>query len=182
MLYDPKNTNIHLGPLSFAHLDEIMLWINDPDVNRNVMRVLPIMREHEAVWLRDLATSHKEIVFGIFFVADVHQKNKLIGTCGIHHISWTDRTATLGIAIGDKSYWGQKIGSTAYQLLITYAFDSLNLFRLSSIVFAFNERSIALHKKIGFVEEGIERESVYREGKRYDVIHFGLLANEYVKK
>lgn len=175
-----QEKNTLLRPLSLADLDEIMLWINDQEVNQYVGRVLPMNREAESAWISALAQNKNDIVFGI---CCVNEKSviQLIGTCGLHRINWIDRRAVTGIAIGNKAYWEKGIGSIAFRLLIKYAFLSLNLHRLSSSAIAFNDRSIALHKRCGFTLEGVSRRAVSRHDQYYDLINFGLLRDEFLK-
>lgn len=175
-----QDKNIVLRPLSLTDLDEIMTWINDLEVNQYILRVLPITKEAESSWITSLSDSKTDIVFGICYKDNAQEK--LVGTCGLHKINWIDRSAITGIAIGNKDYWQKKIGSITFHLLITYAFVNLNLHRITSSALSFNARSIAMHKRLGFIEEGREREGVYRHGVYHDIINFGLLRKEYLNK
>jgi RimJ/RimL family protein N-acetyltransferase len=42
-----------------------------------------------------------------------------------------------------------------------------------------DERSLKLHKKVGFKEEGCRRKAVYKNGQYSDVIEFGILREEW---
>jgi RimJ/RimL family protein N-acetyltransferase len=63
--------------------------------------------------------------------------------------------------------------------LLDYAFYELNLHRISLKVYSMNEKAIHLYKKLGFKEEGVSREVLFREGKWHDLIHMGVLSGEY---
>ena len=54
------------------------------------------------------------------------QEDKLIGNVAITSINWVNRTAEYGIAIWNKQYWDQGIGTEATQLSLNYAFNQLN--------------------------------------------------------
>jgi len=60
-----------------------------------------------------------------------------------------------------------------------FAFDELNLHRVTATVFSNNERSIALFEKLGFRREGVYREFLQRDGRRYDMYLYGLLRPEW---
>lgn len=75
---------------------------------------------------------------------------------------------------------GQGIGRDAFELLLNYAFNELNLYRLSLRVFSFNRRAITLYKKLGFKEEGVMREAFYRSGQWHDIHFMGILKREYM--
>lgn len=57
----------------------------------------------------------------------------------------------------------------------------MNLHRISLKVFSFNDRAIRLYTKIGFQEEGNSRQSLFRNGQWHDIIHMGILQNEYLR-
>ena len=46
-------------------------------------------------------------------------------------------------------------------------------------VWSFNEPSIALHKNLGFTEEGRYREAWYSNGAFHDEVHFGMFRREF---
>jgi RimJ/RimL family protein N-acetyltransferase len=67
-------------------------------------------------------------------------------------------------------------------VLLAYAFLELNLHRVSLRVFSLNEKAIHIYHKLGFVEEGVMRQSLYRNGQWHDIILMGLLKEEYLSK
>lgn len=70
---------------------------------------------------------------------------------------------------------GSEMGICALE----FAFERLHLHKVSAQVLDYNERSIHLHHKLGFKQEGILRAHHF-DGNRYHDIHcFGLLANEW---
>jgi len=68
------------------------------------------------------------------------------------------------------------------KLLLDYVFYEMNLHRVSLKVFSFNDRALRLYTKIGFQQEGSSRQSLFRDGEWHDIIHMGLLQNEYFEK
>ena len=105
--------------------------------------------------------------------------DKLIGFVALHTIEWNNATATLSIGIGEPAYRDKGYGSEALQLLLNYAFAELNLFRVGLDVIVNNDRAVHVYEKLGFRREGIMRSAVHREGRRYDVLHMGLLRDEW---
>jgi RimJ/RimL family protein N-acetyltransferase len=65
------------------------------------------------------------------------------------------------------------------ELIERYAFEELNLHRLSLGVFAYNPRARRAYEKAGFVVEGRERGAILRDGQRADVIIMGILREEW---
>jgi RimJ/RimL family protein N-acetyltransferase len=64
-------------------------------------------------------------------------------------------------------------------LVLRFAFHEINLHRLQLTVFAYNERAIASYERLGFVREGVFREFINHDGRRYDMILYGLLRHEW---
>ena len=86
--------------------------------------------------------------------------------------------ADLAIFIGPE-YQGAGYGREAMELALRYAFHELNLFRVQLYVFGYNTRAINLYESIGFVREGTLRQSIHRDGVRYDTYVYGILRDEW---
>lgn len=147
--------------------DYLRIMDNDP--------ARPISAESHAQWEQGWTGAPNVYHFRLRTVTD----DKLIGVVVLGGIEWTNQTASLGIAIGDPAYWGKGYGTEAMHLILGYAFRELNLYRVTSSTISYNTRSVRLHEKVGFQHEGVQRQSIQREGQRYDVIHFGILRHEW---
>lgn len=102
----------------------------------------------------------------------------IIGVIVLFNVDPVGRTAELGIAIGDKAYWGQGYGREAIGLLVDYAFRLLNLRRVFLRVHGRNERAIRAYRACGFVEEGRLRRHVWSNGDYDDLVLMGILRDE----
>ncbi|MDD1502787.1 GNAT family protein [Lysinibacillus sp. CNPSo 3705] len=109
-------------------------------------------------------------------------KESPIGIVALINIDYKNRNAECIIDIGEKEYWGKGYGSEGLKLLLDYAFYEMNLHRVYLKVFSFNDKAISLYNKIGFIQEGSSRQSLFRDGTWYDIIHMGILQNEYFEK
>ena len=65
-------------------------------------------------------------------------------------------------------------------LLIDYAFNGLDLKKISLEVISENNKAVNLYKKVGFMHEGTKREDYFLDGKRFDVSIYGMLRDEFV--
>ncbi|GIN39455.1 GNAT family N-acetyltransferase [Heyndrickxia oleronia] len=111
----------------------------------------------------------------------IEKENEVsIGTTSLINIDYKNRNAECIIDIGEKEYWGQGYGTEALSILLNYAFQELNLHRVSLRVFSFNEKAIKLYKNLGFKEEGNSRQSLYRNGQWHDILHMGILKEEFI--
>ncbi len=159
-----KGKRVSLRPVLKEDVPQFLRWMNDPDVLQYLGMSLPTMEVEEDQWFEGLAKKKQNNL--IFAVVTV--EGKLIGTMGLHNIIWADRTATTGAVIGDKAYWNKGYGTEAKMLLLNFAFNTLNLRKICSSVFAFNKRSYAYQKKCGYVEEGRRLRQRYRKGRYQD--------------
>jgi RimJ/RimL family protein N-acetyltransferase len=107
------------------------------------------------------------------------EEDRVIGELGLGGINWTAGDAWVGIGIGEREYWGRGYGSDAMNVLLRFAFETLNLKRVSLSVFEYNERAIHSYEKAGFQHEGRMRQWMQRAGRRYDLIFMGVLREEW---
>lgn len=105
-----------------------------------------------------------------------------IGIVSLINLDYKNQNAECIIDIGEKEYWGKGYGAEGMKLLLDYAFYELNLHRVSLRVFSFNERAIHLYEKMGFELERKSRQMLFRDGKWHDIIHMGILQEEYFMK
>lgn len=169
-----KDGDLVLSPVSEVYVPYLTQWANDSEVTKFLNLYLPASHEEEKEWVAGLSKRKDSDIVLIIVV-----ESTPIGSTGLHNINWRDRVATLGIMIGDKGHWSKGYGSRAIRLLVGYAFDSLNMHKVSLSVLGNNLRAQAAYKKCGFVEEGCSREHVFRNGKYEDLLHMGILRSEW---
>jgi RimJ/RimL family protein N-acetyltransferase len=156
---------IYLGPVLKEDLPVLTTWINDPEIGQFLQVYLPSTEEDEEKWLAGLSDKKSnDIVMAI----RLKENDEIIGTKGLHHINFKDGTATAGCFIGRKDLWSKGYGSEALMVMLEYAFNTLNLHKVSAEVYDFNLRSKRCLEKCGLVVEGIQKEHRYRNGRRVD--------------
>ncbi|KAI0087836.1 hypothetical protein BDY19DRAFT_1010758 [Irpex rosettiformis] len=104
-----------------------------------------------------------------------------IGNVAINSVSQKNREGSLVINILPE-FWGNGYGSEILECVIDHAFKNLALHRLSLGVFSYNQRAVATYKKLGFVEEGCLRKSVWWDGEWKDVLLLALLEDEWFER
>ena len=75
---------------------------------------------------------------------------------------------------------GLGIGAKALKAIQQIAFTQLNAHRLWLDVFTDNQTAYQLYKKVGFVEEGLLRESYLRNGAYASQYIMAILKSEYI--
>ena len=171
-----KGNKVILRPLEKNDAGLLYRWINDPATNQYLATTEPKGLGFEEAWIeKNQKPDHNNIVVGICTLG-----GQLIGTMGLHHINYINRTAITGALIGEKEYLGNGFGTDAKMLLLDYAFNELDLFKVQSSVIEFNSRSAAYSKKCGYVEEGRLRGQFFRAGKRHDDIMLAVFKDQWL--
>jgi len=116
--------------------------------------------------------------FGVRTLAD----DKLIGFVVLLRVNHVHRDAFVGIGMGDPAYRGKGYGTDAMNLILRYAFQELNLRRVSLEAVASNARAVRSYEKCGFVLEGQTRGTEFRNGIRDNIVTMGILRREWESK
>jgi RimJ/RimL family protein N-acetyltransferase len=85
----------------------------------------------------------------------------------------------VGIDICEDDHLNRGIGTEALKLWVDYLFRDSTTHKIGLETWSFNKRMIRVAEKAGFVYEGVEREMVQWQGKWLDLIHFGVLRQEW---
>jgi RimJ/RimL family protein N-acetyltransferase len=172
---------IRLRAVEMDDLDRYLAWINDAEVVQYLATAAPhpVSRVQEEEWIKQAVTHTRppEITYAI----ETLEGARHIGSVSLHRVGHPARHASLGIMIGDKTYWSRGFGTDAVLTMLRYAFEELNLNRVSLEVHDFNARAIACYRKCGFIEEGRLRQDRYRNGQYGDTIVMGVLREEFRK-
>jgi RimJ/RimL family protein N-acetyltransferase len=84
----------------------------------------------------------------------------------------------IGISLAEP-YRNKGYGSEAIRWILNWGFKTAGLHRIGIKVFAFNEGACRLYERLGFVREGIARESIFHDGKWWDEIELSMLDHEW---
>ena len=156
-----------LRPVEMGDLERCLAWMNDPEVTRWISVRYPVSRQAEEEWL--LRASQRSGPEGLSLAIETLPEGRHIGTVGLGSLRQEDRNAMLGVSIGEKEYWSRGYGTDAILTLLRFAFDEMNLHRVSLTVLIDNERAIACYRKCGFVEEGRLRQDWFQGGMYIDL-------------
>ena len=174
-----KGKSVLLRPFKRSDISYFLKWFNDPEIVQYLDMYLPMTEMSEEKFIEELGTTRARSDVLLVIEVIEGESTRPIGNCGLQGIDSKDRNATFGIIIGEKDYWRKGYALEATRLLINYGFQQLNLHRISSSAIAYNERSIKLHKKVGFREEGRLRQAMFKNGQYHDRVEFSILREEW---
>ncbi len=86
-----------------------------------------------------------------------------------------------GIGIGHE-HQRRGYAADAVGLLLAFMFGEQRFTKCEAGVYDFNTASIALHRALGFTQEGRLREHEYFAGAHHDLVLFGLTAREFAER
>jgi len=111
----------------------------------------------------------------VIFLIETLENAKVIGHVGLYNIDFRVRKAEFAILISGENNQGKGYGSLCTKFMIDYAFNELNIRRLTLSLLSDNQRAFSLYKKNGFVQEGLLINDQFKNGKYHDVILMALL-------
>ena len=165
---------IAIGPVLPEDIAPIFIWLNDFEAAKGDMAHVPVDGVTFKAWLDRNAQASFEYLFSI---RKLHEPQAL-GFVLLKNVSAIHRSAELGVRIGAEAERGRGYGSRAASLILDYAFDTLNLHRVSLSVFAHNARAIAAYKRAGFCHEGELRQANFIDGAWVNVAIMAALRTE----
>ena len=168
---------VYLSPMNEEDIELYTKWMNDFSVTDGLgMSVRVTSLESEKNYINSM-TKHGEYQFAI-----VDKSNDtLIGNGGFSNINQINRTAEVGLFIGEEEKRNIGLGTEALKLLVEYGFEYLNLNNIMLRVYSFNERAIKCYKKCDFKEFGRRHKSIQLKNKYYDEIYMEVLREDYFK-
>lgn len=168
---------LYLRPIQEGDLPDLERWINDPEVTQFLEASYPMTMADEQAWFEGLSKrKESDVVLGIV----LKEGDRFIGNMGIHRINHRHGFATTGSIIGAKEHWGKGYGTEAKMILLEYAFNTLNLRKICSLVYDYNPRSKKCLEKCGYRVEGVQKAQIFRNGRYADVYQLAVFRDQWL--
>jgi len=177
-----EGKDVRLGPIDHQKDPEIeSKWTHDSEFMR-MMEISPARPMSAAIIKKQYEKLEKQIDESknlYHFAIRAKEDDRLIGKADVQWIEWTNGNGWIQLGIGSAEDRRKGYGSQVLRMLTRFAFAELNLFRVSARIPEYNEAAIALFKKFGFEEEVRRRQALDRDGRRWDLLVFGLLNSDW---
>ncbi|WP_205126761.1 UDP-4-amino-4,6-dideoxy-N-acetyl-beta-L-altrosamine N-acetyltransferase [Nitrincola tibetensis] len=149
----------------------LITWRNHPDVRAYMYSQHQISPAEHQQWFD--RQSHDQNSH-LFIYSEESQP------CGFAQLRVAKERAEWGFYLAPeaKKGTGTRLGKT----VLDWAFQNLNLHKVSGEALDFNHASIRFHHKLGFVDEGRLRDHIKINETFHDVLCFGLLESEWAIK
>lgn len=174
-----KNDHLRLTALRKEDFAYIQQWETDLAYQRYIdtRPAVPSTLQALERTLQDILEGKAQDTVALMIRLPEHDKP--IGFIALEGIQWHHGTGWLAIGIGERQYRGKGYGKEAIRLMLDFAFNEMNLYRIGLTVFEYNTNAIGLYEKLGFVKEGTARHFMQRDGRRWDMYYYSLLRDEW---
>ena len=132
-----KGKYVGLRAIEESDLSQLLLWRNQPNYRRFFREYRELSQTNQRNWFDSKVLNDKSTE--MFSIVDINT-GELLGACGLCYIDWINRNADFSIYIGkDDLYIDEKYAIEAAQIMMKYGFEELNLHRLWSEIYSFDE-------------------------------------------
>lgn len=163
---------LYLRPFTVADItSDYLRWMSDPAVTRFL----------ESRFTKQSITTLSEFVASVladpsqyFFAIVLKEGDRHIGNIKLGPVNEVHRFGDIGIVLGEKDCWGYGYATEAISLMCLFAFETLNLHKVTAGCYANNEGSARAFKKAGFVLQGVHKDHYLSDGKYVDRIQMEM--------
>ncbi|PEX81849.1 GNAT family N-acetyltransferase [Bacillus cereus] len=111
------------------------------------------------------------------------ETEEVIGHISLGQIDNINKSARIGkVLVGDTKMRGRSIGKYMMKAVLHIAFEELKLHRVTLGVYDFNTSAISCYEKIGFVKEGLLRDSKKVGDTYWNLWEMSMLEYEWNNK
>lgn len=159
---------------------DVELYASDYDVAKNTLNIPhPYPKGSGVDFIQSELIREKKGELVTFAI--IKKENKqLIGLMSLM-IAAQHQHAELGYWIG-KPFWQKGYGTEAAKAVVDYGFRTLGLNKIYASAFKENRGSWRIMEKIGMEYEGMQKQHYFRFGQFIDLVHYGILREDYEQK
>lgn len=170
-----RGKKVLLRAIERRDLELIHKWSNSPETTLMLAGWhFPSSMQDQEKWFESLSVHSNNQRFAI-----ETEEHGLIGMANVVDLNWKDRNAYHGMMLGDKDIRGKGYGVDTIMAISRYAFEELGLMRLNGSMIAYNDASVGVYAKCGWVEEGRNRKHYFRRNQWWDKIIVGITRDDY---
>jgi RimJ/RimL family protein N-acetyltransferase len=172
-----RGDGIQLRAVEREDLPRLRDWRNLPELRRNFREFRELNMQNQEAWFTRISASANDFMFMI----ERSQDRIAIGVCGLVYVNWVLRSADISLYIGHEEIYIDGPGGTAEasaKALIRYGFDNLNLHKVWTELYSFDNRKIELFTRLGFSRDAVLRDNAYEDGRYHDSFIYSLLRTD----
>ena len=165
----------------------IASWTNELDVAAHLREDQParpmapfeVKKLYER-WQKESDDTQRQYLFAIHLLEQAAEagQDPIIGVLRIKWIEYVHGASYLDLILANPQDW-EDYANEALDLALRYAFDELNLFRVTAVVPGHDQRASRLFEQANFTLEVRQREAIYWNQRSWDKLFFGILRPEW---
>jgi RimJ/RimL family protein N-acetyltransferase len=168
---------VQLTAIDPANWEIFYRWNFDTDDARRSYEIpFPSSRDRVRAWAEETAKHEPKDDNFRFQIENL--AGELVGTINTHHCAPRCGTFMYGLAILPE-HRRKGYAAEAIRLVLRYYFQERRYQKVNADVFSFNEPSIHLHERLGFMLEGRLRRMIFTQGQWFDVLVYGMTREEF---
>lgn len=155
---------IELRLITESDIEDVRRWRNSDLIKNVSYNQTDITKEEQQIWYSHLKDNPTQI----HWIISVDDKN--IGYSCLKGIDLRNkRVEFASLYIGEEDYLLSGLGASAEYKVLEYIYNEFDVNKVFCEVLSFNKKVIQLHKRFGFVEEGILKNHYFINNKFEDV-------------
>jgi RimJ/RimL family protein N-acetyltransferase len=169
---------VNIGRHILADRDRFMAWYQDPEIAELLRHDLAPLSPGQARGYFDsiiMPATQRGLCWAIVRAED----GNLLGSTALVDLNDATGGALFRIVIGEKTAWGQGLGTETTRLVLAEAFERFNRRMVNLEVFAHNPRAQRAYEKAGFRQVGQHQEWVARSSRQIDVLEMRITRAEW---
>ncbi|MDH5426172.1 MAG: UDP-4-amino-4,6-dideoxy-N-acetyl-beta-L-altrosamine N-acetyltransferase [Gammaproteobacteria bacterium] len=174
LTFDLKINECQLRDFTVDDSQLVFNWRNSDKVSKFMCTDHTIREQEHTKWFNDVLRHHSKDYQILEYAGrpigqvNISRKNRYNGTC-----HW-------GFYIGDINA-PKGSGTVLAYLALEYIFNIRGFRKVYGEVLDFNQRSIVLHEKVGFLKEGLLMAHVRKDGRFCDVLVYSIFKDQWNK-
>jgi len=173
-----EGNEVRLEPLSHLHREGLIEAISDGELWKLFVTLVPRIEGIDA-YMENAATAYAS-GDGLVFATIDKKSGRVIGSSRFMKASLANKRVEIGFTFIAKSYQKTKVNTEAKLLMLTHAFEVMQLNRVEFLTDYLNHTSRNAILRLGAKEEGILRNHmVMPDGRIRDSVLFSIIQNEW---
>lgn len=173
-LPDSGTDRLVIRLLERRDLEEVRRLHNHDETLLRLTDVWHVSETQQETWFQAVSSSRTVRRY----VGRRRADDAFVGVFRLDRIDPWNRNAYVGADVM-PSMRRQGYAEEMFGYFLRYLFGHCGLHRVALVTLSSNGAALPLYRKLGFVEEGRERQAIYRDGRFQDLVLMGLLAEEW---
>lgn len=166
-----------LRPMIEADLPAKVRWANDPRVNEWIGMADRVDIDGTRRWFAAQSANPRLLLLTITFECQA------IGFAKLERSEDGSEGEYCGLAIGEPEFWGRGLGKETARRLLKIAFEQEGWTRFWGYWPAWNDRSIGLHRTLGFEIVGkADHRKRHPDGTEHDMLILAITSAQWAER